>query len=113
VKIPVKFVSPLTAEQTNHLKEILKPGDKPRPRLRAQAILWSSQAVAIAEIADRCAVDRDTVSTWIDRWEQLGPAGLTDQPRSGNPGRLTSAEKELVLDLVNEHPRSIVSIRAA
>lgn len=113
MKIPVKFVSPLTAEQTNHLKEILKHSDKPRPRLRAQAILWSSQAVAIAEIADRCAVDRDTVSTWIDRWEQLGSAGLTDQPRSGNPGRLTSVEKELVLDLVKEHPRSIVSIRAA
>jgi hypothetical protein len=39
--IPVKFVSPLTAEPTNQFKEILKPGDKPRTRLRAQAIrLW-------------------------------------------------------------------------
>ena len=113
MKIPVKFVSPLTAEQTHQLTEILKPGDKPRPRLRAQAILWSSKAVPINDIAQRCEVDRDTVSTWIDLWEQLGPAGLIDKPRSGNPGRLTSAEIKLVLDLIKEHPRSIVSIRAA
>jgi transposase len=112
MKIPVKFVSPLTAEQLNQLTEILKHGDKPRPRLRAQAILWSAQAVSIAEIAQRCAVDRDTVSAWIDQWEQAGPAGLIDNPRSGNPGRLTTAEQSLVLELANEHPRSIVSLRA-
>jgi transposase len=75
--------------------------------------VFGSQAVSIAEMADRCAVDRDTVSTWIDRWEQLGPAGLTDQSLRGNPGRLTAAEKPLVFDRVKEHPRSIVSIRAA
>lgn len=113
MKIPMKFVSPLTAEQINQLTEILKPGDNPRPRLRAQALLWSAKAVSIADIAQRCAVDRDTVSAWIDQWEQAGPAGLIDKPRSGNPGRLNIAEQSLVLELAKEHPRSIVSIRAA
>jgi transposase len=113
MKIPVKFVSPLTEEQTNQLTEMLKHGEKPRPRLRAQAILWSSKAVSIDDIAQRCAVDRDTVSTWIEKWEQAGLAGLIDKPRSGNPGRLTTAETALVLELAKEHPRSVVSIRAA
>lgn len=113
MKIPVKFVSPLSEEQIHQLKDLLKHGDTARPRQRAQAILWSSQQTAIAEIALRCEVDRDTVSTWIERWEQEGLAGLTDKPRSGNPGRLTPSERTLVLELAQKYPRSTVMIRAA
>jgi len=113
MKVPVKFVNPLTPEQTQQLKDLLKHGDTARPRLRAQAILWSSQRVSIAEIAQRGGVDRDTVSAWLDRWEHEGLSGLTDKPRSGNPGRLTATERELVLELAQKHPRSTATIRAA
>ena len=108
-----KFVPPLCEEQTNKLRMMIKNSDQPRVRQRAHAILLSAEAFTIDEIAKICGVDRDTISSWIDKWEQFGFEGLKDQPRSGNPGILTADEKQLVLELCKENPRSIHSIIAS
>lgn len=52
-------------------------------------------------------------SFWIDKWEQSGVEGLKDKPRSGNPGILSQSEKQLVIELCKETPRSIPCIMAA
>jgi len=112
MKIPVKFVSPLTDEQFVELKSIMKNSTKPRVRQRAHGILLSSEGFPIDEIARICRVDRDTVSRWIDNWESFGVSGLNDKPRPGGPPILTESEKQVVLELVKEHPRSIPLIVA-
>jgi transposase len=112
MKIPVKFVSPLEEEQTNQLKSMIKTAKKPRIRQRAHAILLSSENFSIDEIAKICGVGRDTVSGWIDNWEQLGFEGLNDKPRPGGPSILIESEKQLVIELAKEHPRSIPTLIA-
>ena len=112
MKIPIKFVSTLSIKQNEELRATKKNSDKARIRQRANAILLSSKAFSIDQIADISGVDRDTVSSWIDKWEELGQSGLEDKPRSGNPGILTESEKKLVIDLCQENPRSIPTIIA-
>lgn len=113
MKIPSKVVYPLNDGQINKLKEIMSHSDKPRVRQRAHAILLSSKSFTLNEIANIWEVNRDTVSNWLNRWEQFGLSGLDDQPRSGNPGILTPLEKQLVIKLCQETPRSVSQIRAS
>jgi transposase len=112
MKIAVKFVYPLTEEQTNELKALVKNSEKHRTRQRAHAILLSSDGFSVDDIAQIFGVDRDTVSGWIDKWEQFGLEGLKDKPRPGNPGILTQSEKQQVIELCKETPRSIPNIIA-
>jgi len=39
--------------------------------------------MTINAIAKIYQIDRDTVSTWIRKWEHDGPERLHDKPRSG------------------------------
>lgn len=113
MKIPSKFVYPLNDEQINQLKAIMTNSDKSRIRQRAHAILLNSKGFTIDNLANIFEVDRDTISCWLNKWEQLGLSGLEDKPRSGNPGILTLTEKKLVIELCQENPRSISNIRAS
>lgn len=110
MKIPVKFVSELDEEQEKELNKIIKESEKPRIRQRAQAILRS--AYHIDKIAEICDVHRHTVSSGIDQWENSGFNGLQDNPRSGRPRILTESEKQLVIELAKENPRSVLKIIA-
>ncbi len=64
-----------------------------RIRMRAHSILLSAKGYTIEIIADIFQAARDTVSSWIDRWEQSGVNGLSDLPRSGRPPLLTDEER--------------------
>jgi len=112
MKIPVKFVSPLTEEQINDLNRVIKESKKSQNRRRAQAILLSAKGYCIDDIAKISSVNRNTISIWIDKWERTGISGLEDKPRSGHPCILTDEEKELVIKLAKEHPRSVSTIIA-
>ena len=112
MKIPVKFESPLNEEQVNDLNRVIKDSQKSQNRRRAQAILLSAKGYCIDEIAKIFGVNRNTVSIWINKWEQSGVSGLEDNPRSGHPCILTDEEKKLVIELASAHPRSVPTIIA-
>lgn len=101
----MKFVSRLTPEQRNQLQKIMKQDPSARVRQRAHAILLSDQGYSREEIADIYQVKPDTVSVWLDAWEQRGFEGLHDRPRSGRPATLTKEEQEIAIDLVKKYPR--------
>ena len=103
----VRYVCPLTENQRHTLAEIMKHDARPRARVRAHGILLSSQGMRIKEIAKIYQVDRDTVATWIKKWEQSGIASLYDQPRSGRPPKLTPEEKDLARQYIKEDPRCL------
>jgi transposase len=50
-------------------------------------IILSSQRRPVPEIAELFETHRKTVRFWIKQFDQQGPAGLYDQPRSGRPRR--------------------------
>src|SRR6266568_7209094 len=106
----VRYVRPLTENQRHTLAEIMKHDAIPRARVRAHGILLSSQGMRIKEIAKIYQVDRDTVATWIKKWEQSGMASLYDQPRSGRPPKLTPEEKDLARQYIKEDPRCLKQV---
>ncbi len=107
-----KFVLKLEEAQKIQLKQIQKESGARKERQRSQAILLSNRGYSINEIAQIIEVNRDSISCWLDRWEELSFEGLKDKARSGNPGILTSREKELVIELFKENPNSITNIIA-
>ena len=82
----------------------------PRARARAHSLLLSAEGMTIKEISKIYQVDRDTVSTWIRKWEREGPASLHDHPRSGRPPKLTPEEQKLALEYIKEAPRSLTQV---
>src|SRR2546429_6090878 len=88
----------------------MKYDGSPRARARAHSLLLSVQGMVINDIAKIYQVDRDTVSTWITKWEQEGEASLHDQPRSGRPPKLTPEEQALAIAYIKEEPRSLKQV---
>jgi transposase len=106
MKIPTKFVKPLTPEQRDQLKEIMKSTAPQRKRMRAHAVLLSERNYSIDQIADIYQVDRDRVSQWIDWWEEHKFDGLDDDPRSGRPPKLNEQEQQCDIEIADEDPGS-------
>ena len=107
MKVPTKFVSELTEEEVEKLKIIIKEGQSSRIRMRSHIIIMSNKKYSIDVIADIYDLDRDTVSSWITAWEESGCEGLKDKPISGRPPTLDEKEKELVIKLAEEDPKSV------
>src|SRR4029434_7733623 len=106
----VRYVRLLTESHRHTLAEIMKHDATPRARVRAHGILLSAQGMKIKEIAKIYQVDRDTVATWIKKWEQHGVASLYDKPRSGRTPKLTLAEQELARQYIKEEPRCLKQV---
>jgi transposase len=67
--------------------------------------LLSFEKFPIADIARICRVDRDTVSLWIDNWNEFGEKGLADEEKSGRPPILTLQEQEKALEIALRNPK--------
>jgi len=106
----VRYVRPLTENQRHTLVEITTHDAIPRARVRAQSLLLSSQGLKINEIATVYQVDRDTVATWIKKWEKVEIESLYDKPRSGRPSKLTPEERDLARQYIIEEPRCLKQV---
>ena len=106
----VRYVQPLTEEQRELLEKTMKDDASFRARTRAHSLLLSSQGTTIKDIAKTYQVDRDTVSSWLKKWEHHGAQSLHDQPRSGRPPTLTPDEQVIAQHYIKEEPRSLKSV---
>lgn len=112
MKVPTRFIPSLTEQDKQSLQTIWKESDSHRQRTRAQAILLSDQGFAIDQIAQICDVQRDTVAGWFDAFEQEYLQGLVDAPRPGAPRRFTPQEEARILDLLDETPHQVRTVKA-
>lgn len=95
----MKFVQ-LTPEQEAELRALHKNGKSHRERQRAQAILLNARGMSLDQLAFVFECDRNTVSSWLDSWQERGVAALADASRSGRPLRLDEAARRQVLQAV-------------
>jgi transposase len=70
-------------------------------------VVLSERRYSIDQIADIYQVDRDRVSQWLEWWEAEQIAGLDDEPRSGRPPKLSEAERQDALKIVEHEPRTL------
>ena len=103
----MRFVNSLTEAEKKELEKLFRHHPSFRVRKRAHSILLSNRGFTISEIVRIYQVDRDTVSSWFDRWQENGADGLADKARSGRPPKLSGEEAKVVLDALQEDPRSI------
>ena len=82
----------ISVEEIEQLTRTERDG-RVRDRLRAIALVASGETVP--EVARRMEVSESFLRKWIHRFNAQGPAGLRDQPRSGQPVKLS-------LELVEE-----------
>jgi transposase len=106
----VRYVRPLTAEQRALLEKTMKADTSFRARTRAHSLLLSADGTTIKDIAKTYQVDRDTVSSWLKKWEHHGAQSLHDQPRSGRPPKLTPDEQVIAQHYIKDEPRSLKSV---
>ena len=107
MKTPTKFVKPLTTEQREPLRVLMKSAAPQRTRMRAHAVRLSERRYSLEQMADIYQVDRDRVSQWVEWWEAEQGAGLDDEPRSGRPPKLTESERQAALPIAWPEPRPI------
>jgi len=105
MKVPTKFIKTLSEEEHSRLIENHQTNNSFRVRNRSHAILLSFEKYPIAEIAKICRVDRDTVSLWIDNWNEFGFKGLEDEEKTGRPPILTLEEHEKAVETAMKNPK--------
>jgi transposase len=109
----LRFVNQLTEEAKLQLEAIYHDHTDFALRRRAHAILLSDRGFTISQLQDIFAVDRDTVSAWLDLFEQSGADGLKPLPRPGRPTIYTADEVRQLKALVDQEPRQIKQAQAA
>lgn len=105
MKVPTKFITTLSEEEHRRLIENHQTSNNFRVRNRSHAILLSCAKYPISEIAQICRVDRDTVSGWMDNWNEFKFKGLEDEEKSGRPLVLTLAEQGRAIEIGLQNPK--------
>ena len=65
--------------------------------LRSRIVLLAAEGLTNVEIARRLAIRRNTVAKWRSRFVEHRLDGLTDEPRPGQPRKITDAKVEEVI----------------
>lgn len=111
----MRYITQLTEEEKRKLNSGFRTGCTHRFRIRCQSILLSAEGYRIGQLAKMFEVERDTISRWLNQWEQKGLSGLEDKPRSGRPAklRIDNAEHiEQVIRRVSQESQSLDKVRA-
>jgi transposase len=105
MKVATKFIESLSTTEKSKLIKDHQRSENFRVRNRSHAILLSYEGFTVDEIARICRVDRDTVSLWINNWNEVGSKGLEDGERRGRPAILTVKEQEKAIEIAMLNPR--------
>lgn len=96
----MKYVAPLSEAEQVALTQLYQNGSSHRTRQRAHCVLLSAQGHSRTELAEVFAVHADTISVWLNAWQQHGLDGLADAPKPGRPRKLDSELDAILGDLL-------------
>lgn len=94
----MKYVK-LTEQEEKTIIEMRKIHSKPRVRERAQMVELSNKGKSIEEIVKIVGKNRDTVSSWLNKYEKYGIAGLFDNERSGRNPKVKDPIKDKIIEI--------------
>ena len=78
-----------------------------RVAVRAHMVLLSSREFTVPEISNIYRISDTTIYNWFDRFDEEGPPGLYDQPRSGRPPKMNEEVKKQLEDAVTQSPTEL------
>ena len=100
--------APLSEKHIAQLKRIMKDDPRNHVRQRAHSILlvFRDQRT-LEDVADFFEVHVNTIRNWVTRWSNEGIDGLYDLEGRGVKPRFTAVEEQIILDCVDQEPRSL------
>ena len=104
---PQRFIRKLTKTERQEVENLFRKGPNNRVRKRAHAIRLSAMGYTVTQIAEILGCNRQSVHNWFDMFEQNGPKGLCDKPRSGRPAIATIDYRTKLLEAIKTNPRKI------
>ncbi len=104
MKARPKFVYALTEEDQSALEQMHLHGPTARQRQRAHAVLLSAKGYRLDQLADILRADRDTISGWLDQWQEQGLNGLADAPKPGRRRKIDGSLEAVLRDILIENP---------
>ena len=90
-------------EERQELERIMQQ-EVGRVSLRAHLVLLSSQGFTVPELVRIFALSEVSIYHWFNRFDEEGPAGLFDRPRSGRPPELDAETAAEIEHLIEEPP---------
>ena len=104
---PVAAVIELTAAEHEQLEAwTRRPSSAQALALRARIVLLASEGLKNTEIAARLGIRHASASKWRNRFAEHRLDGLTDEPRPGQPRKLTDAKvEEVIVKTLETTPR--------
>lgn len=100
-------VHALSTDEVTALQALHRRTKDADVRSRCQMILLSNEGLSPPRIAERVRFHRRTVTRYIQRYEAEGIDSLLTRPRSGRPPKATEAYKSLLLQAVEQMPRTL------
>lgn len=100
-------VHALSIAEMAALEELYRQTKDADVRSRCQMILLSNEGWSPPKIAAQVRFHRRSVTRYIQRYEAEGIDGLLTRPRSGRPPKATAAYKSLLLQVVEQSPRTL------
>lgn len=99
----MKFIATLSDADRVALEQAHRDGAVHRQRQRAQAVLLSARGYTLEQLAALFQTHRDTVSGWLDAWQEQGLNGLADAPKAGRPPKIDAVIKTYLHEML-ENP---------
>ena len=103
----LKHIEKLDKNESITLEHLYRYGPNARLRERAHMILLSNIHFEINLIAKITFHDRDTVTSYLNAWEENGLGALYDLPKTGRTRILTSEEETDIVKKVRDEPRQL------
>jgi transposase len=103
----VVSVRPITNEEGNKLRRIVRHGREPVEVRRAQVILASAQGFTPPKISQTVCMDEDYVREIIHRFNDEGFEMLKPNWKPGGNWRFTDAQKERLVALATSRPKDL------
>ena len=93
----------LSKEDRDRLETLVSGQDRSLSA-RARMVLMRSEGFSVVEAAQRVGVSRQTVHTWLGRFEGGGVEGLYDRPKPGRPRMVSERDRARILALSRQSP---------
>lgn len=90
----MRFLEKINESKLNEVRNLFKNSLNSRVRARAHSVLLSIRGFSINQISELYEIDRDTVSTWLNKWESKGMKGLSDLSKEGRPSKVCNDLKK-------------------
>ena len=101
----MRFVREPTDKEKTELRRMTRQ-EVGRVAMRANMILLSARGYTVQQIEEVHNTSKVTVYKWFDRFDEQGPQGLYDEPRSGRPPKVDETVKETLEEALSDSPTS-------